>query len=152
MIDGAWQAGWAVGACDKLNLFTGVGLVEVGGRYSYEDVVGLFGFSLPSWYGYAGVGACDYGWMYEAVIGISYVGGHCQNYTACGCCAYAHAGIGSIPWFLGAWNCDRFEYKLYDDISYAIVSNVAGDDVGRCGMFYTYLYPMAGRKDWRVGA
>lgn len=102
MIDGAWQAGWAVGACDKLNLFTGVGLVEVGGRYSYEDVAGLFGFSLPSWYGYTGVGACDYGWMYEAVIGISYVGGHCQNFTACGCCAYAHAGTGSIPWFLGA--------------------------------------------------
>ena len=137
--------------CDKLNLFTGVGLVEVGGRYSYEDVAGLFGFSLPSWYGYTGVGACDYmynwrdaaailmimvgacliyesepqhgcfavdftdllpnvvigaccdyGWMYEAVIGISYVGGHCQNFTACGCCAYAHSGTGSIPWFLGA--------------------------------------------------
>ena len=84
----------------------------------------MFGFSLPSWYGYTGVGACDYmynwrdaatilmimvgacliyesepqhgcfavdftdllpnvvigarcdyGWMYEAVIGISYVGG-----------------------------------------------------------------------------
>ena len=142
--------------CDKLNLFTGVGLVEVGGRYSYEDVAGLFGFSLPSWYGYTGVGACDYmyNWRDAAAILMIMVGA-CLIYESepqHGCFAVDFTDL--LP-NVGLGACDRFSYKLYDEISYAIVSNVAEESVEGCGFFHVNLHNPSWFPGWEhkvVGA
>ena len=105
MIDGAWQAGWAVGAC------------------------------------------CDYGWMYEAVICISYVGGHCQNVRACGCCAYAHAWTGVVPWFIGA--CDIFDFT--DDIPFRCYGCGSYKGIGLSGAFSLADERLTAAV-WRLGA
>ena len=58
-----------------------------------------------------------------------------------------------LVWFLGFLVlvvCDHFSHKIYDSISYAIVSSVAEETVGRSGIFVLNLHNHSWYPGWEA--
>ena len=58
-----------------------------------------------------------------------------------------------LVWFLGFLvlvDCDHFSHKIYDSISYAIVSSVAEETVGRSGIFILNLHNHSWYPGWEA--
>ena len=109
----------------------------------------MFTFSLPSWYGYVGVGACDYYWSNLSGLRYASCGGRCYDGLDCGCsCLHAHASSANAYWSVGA--CDYLWVTLS-----GLQSAFSGGRCGHetlCGVSFLQLAHTPEFVNWHVGA